>query len=151
MGVVRSRTSALVALALAACAGRGARPGEGGARFDPARARAEVAWLADPARAGRGVGTPGGAEAAAWIADRLREAGVAPAFDGGYLQPFDAPFRSTLRDGNAVAVGGAPLALARDFLPLDFSDDGAVEGELVFAGYGITAPELGYDDYAGLE
>jgi len=150
---VRPRpTLAILALALAACAGRSRSPGASDPSFDPARARAEVTWLADPARTGRGVGTAGGAEAVAWIADRFREAGVAPAFDGGYLQRFDAPFRSTLRPGgNALAIGGAPLALGRDFLPLDFSDDGAVEGELVFAGYGITAPELGYDDYAGLD
>jgi hypothetical protein len=36
-------------------------------------------------------------------------------------------------------------------LPFGFTDDGRVEGELVFAGYGISAPELGYDDYAGLD
>ncbi len=35
--------------------------------------------------------------------------------------------------------------------PLGFSDDGKVEAEVVFAGYGLTAPELGYDDYAGLD
>ena len=142
----------LVALGLlAACGPRLAtRPGpERG--YDAARAAAEVAWLADPARTGRGVGTPGGPEAAAWIAARLAEAGLRPALDGGYLQPFEAPFRASLGDRNSLAIGGASAAPGTDFLPLGFSDDGAVEGELVFAGYGITAPELGYDDYAGLD
>jgi len=119
--------------------------------FDPARARAEVEWLADPARTGRGIGTTGGAEAAAWIADRFREAGLEPAFADGFLQKFDAPFRATLGERNALSVGDASPALGSGWLPLGFSDDGAAEGELVWAGHGITAPELGYDDYAGLD
>jgi len=119
--------------------------------FDAARARADATWLADPARGGRGTGTPGGREAAAWIGEQFREAGLAPAFEGGYAQPFQAPFRASLKDGNALSVGGAALALPADFLPFGFSDDGEVEAELVFAGYGISAPDLGYDDYAGLE
>src|SRR5262249_47986799 len=49
--------------------------------------------------------------------------------------------------------GASPRAFAPgpDFLPFTFSDDGDVAGEVVFAGYGITAPPLGYDDYAGLD
>jgi hypothetical protein len=119
--------------------------------FDPGRARAEVEWLADPARTGRGTGTPGGLAAVAWIADRLADAGLRPAFDAGYLQTFEAPFRATLGGANALAVDGVAAPLGDGFTPLGFSDDGAVEAEVVFAGYGITAPELGYDDYAGLD
>jgi len=150
---VRSRL-AFVLLLASACGPRLAtRPlprveGEG---FDPARARAEVEWLADPARTGRGIGTAGGAEAAAWIADRFREAWLAPAFADGFLQKFDAPFRATLGERNALTIGEASPALGPGWLPLGFSDDGAVDGELVWAGHGITAPELGYDDYAGLD
>jgi hypothetical protein len=118
---------------------------------DVARARAEVAWLADPARGGRGVGTPGAAEAAGWIGDRFREARLPPAFGGSYAQTFEAPFRATLKDGIALRVGAYAPALRDEWLPFGFSDDGSVEGELVWAGYGITAPDLGYDDYAGLD
>jgi hypothetical protein len=39
----------------------------------------------------------------------------------------------------------------KEFLPLLFSDSGNHSGELVFAGWGISAPDLGYDDYAGLD
>jgi hypothetical protein len=121
------------------------------AAVDPGRVRAEVAWLADPARGGRGIGTAGGAEAATWIADRLREAGLAPAGPAGYLQRFEAPFRATLGERNALALGAAAPALGSGWVPLGFSDDGTVEAEVVFAGYGISAPDLGYDDYAGLD
>jgi hypothetical protein len=139
---------ALLAALLSACAARDR------ARTPPADvgiARAEVAWLADPAREGRGVGTAGGDEAAAWIAARFEEAGLAAASSAGYLQPFEAPFRATLKDGNALQLGDEALALERDWVPFGFSDDGTVEAEVVWAGYGITAKELGHDDYAGLD
>jgi len=120
-------------------------------RFDAALATAEVTWLADPARTGRGVGTPGNAASAAWLAERFQEIGLQPAGTERFLQPFEAPFRASLRPGNTLALGGTPVALETGWLPFSFSDDGHAEGELVFAGYGITAPELGYDDYAGLD
>ncbi len=141
----------LAVLALAACGPRLATRPAGEAAFDPERARANVAWLADPAREGRGLGTAGADAAARFIADALHDAGLAPAFESGYQQPFDAPFRATLGPGNALVLAGKEAALGKDFLPLGFSDDGRLEAEVVFAGYGITAPELGYDDYAGLD
>jgi hypothetical protein len=141
----------LVLLLAAGCGPRLAtRPGPEG-EFDPVRARAEVEWLADGARAGRGVGTAGGPAAAGWIAERFAAAGLAPAFDAGYLQTFDAPYGATLGERNALSVGGRALGMGSDFLPFGFSDDGTVEAELVWAGHGITAPELGHDDYAGLD
>jgi hypothetical protein len=122
-----------------------------GAAPDPVRARAAVAWLADPARAGRGTGLPGNAEAAAWVAEQMREIGLLPAGDGSYRETFEAPFRAALGPGNALALGATAPVLSKGWQPFTFSDDGAVEGELVWAGYGITAPEVGYDDYAGLD
>jgi Peptidase family M28/PDZ domain/PA domain len=52
-----------------------------------------------------------------------------------------------------TATGAAPRTFVggTDFLPFTFSMDGDVASEVVFAGYGITAPPLGYDDYAGLD
>ena len=148
-----ARPAALLALAAACAAPRPRERGTADSQIDAERARADVYWLADPAREGRGIGTSGSAEAVRFIADRFREAGLDPAFGDGWVQTFDAPYRATLKEGNALSVGAAahPLALGKDWLPLDFSDDGAAEGEIVFAGYGITAPELGYDDYAGLD
>jgi hypothetical protein len=119
--------------------------------FDGARAKADVAWLADPAREGRAVGTKGLAAAAAWIEARMKAIGLAPAGADGYRQPFDAPVGARLGDGNALTIGATTPKLSAAWLPFTFSDDGKVEGELVFAGYGITAPALNYDDYAGLD
>jgi hypothetical protein len=139
-----------VALLLLACAASRPFPAAE-PRFDAVAAKADVTWLADPARTGRGVGTSGNGETATWLAARFGEAGLRPAGTDGYLQPFEAPFRATLKPGNELTLGGGLLALGTDWQPFTFSDDGQATGELVFAGYGISAPELGYDDYAGLD
>jgi hypothetical protein len=136
---------------LTACSHRPPVPPAARPPFDAERAKADVAWLADPARTGRGVGTPGGAAAEAWIADQFREAGLAAAFPSGYAQGFEAPFRASLGEGNAFGILGVTAALSTDWLPFGFSDDGEVQGEIVFAGYGITAPDLHYDDYDGVD
>jgi hypothetical protein len=150
-GMPAPRRLASLALLAAACApSLVERPGPEPV-LDADRARAEVAWLADAARGGRAAGTPGDAQATRWIAERFREAGLSPAFGGAFAQELEVPFRATLKDRNAVAIGGAAAALRDEWLPFGFSDDGQVEGEVVFAGYGITAPDLGYDDYAGLD
>lgn len=138
-----------LSLLLSACAAGARAPPEKDA--DVARARAEVGWLADAAREGRGVGTRGGDEAARWIAARFDEAGLAPAYGDGYLQWLEAPYRATLKGGNALQLGSAALVLEQDWIPFGFSDDGTVEAEVVWAGHGITAPDLGHDDYAGLD
>jgi hypothetical protein len=149
---MRSRRTTPLVLALLACSS--VRPGERGGegRIDAAEARRDVTWLADPARTGRGVGTPGNAAAAEFVAGRMRALGLRPAgAGGGFLQPFEAPVRASLAGENALALDGAGLRVHEDWQPFTFSDDGVVEGELVWAGYGITAPALGWDDYAGLD
>jgi hypothetical protein len=141
-------------LLLAACSGlppRAPWADEVEATIRAEDARADVEWLADPARTGRGVGTPGSAQAAEWIAARMQALGLEPAGEQGFLQPFEAPVGARLEGENALAIAGATLALSQDWHPFTFSDSGVAEGELVFAGYGITAPDLGYDDYLGLE
>jgi aminopeptidase YwaD len=148
---MRRPTVPAIALVLASCAPSRPIPTPADPVFDGARAKADVTWLADPARAGRGVGTPGIDDAANWIEARMKALGLAPAFADGYRQTFEAPVGARLLDANALALAGKEQKLSVDWLPFPFSDDGKVEGELVFAGYGITAPELGYDDFAGID
>ncbi|HEX7181062.1 MAG TPA: M20/M25/M40 family metallo-hydrolase [Thermoanaerobaculia bacterium] len=118
------------------------------------RYRSDVQWLADDAREGRGVGTQGLDEARDWIAARLRELGLEPGEKGGaWFQSFEVPVAVEVGEGTAVAIDGKPLARS-DFQPASFSssgNEGRAEGELVVAGYGITAPELNVDDYHGIE
>ena len=111
----------------------------------------DAAWLADDARTGRGVGTDG-LEAAAQEIERLfREIGLAPAGERGtFRQAFEVTVKLSAGASTALELDGDPTA-AESFRPLPFSKSGSVQGEIVFAGYGITAPEQGRDDYAGLE
>ena len=146
------RALALVlVLALAAGAANAATP-----------AIPSAGWLLDQVKAlttaemeGRASGTAGADHAASHIAAAFKQAGLAPGGPGaGYLQTFEVPTGIRLGSANALEVVGAaarPLLLGRDFTPLAVSADGAAEAELVFAGYGITAPDLGYDDYEGLD
>jgi aminopeptidase YwaD len=115
-----------------------------------------VRELAGPAMDGRAAGTPGADRAAAYVAGHFQRIGLKPLGDQGtYFQRF--PVLTRVRPGPdntlRVAAGGQARAFVpgTDFLPFAFSDDGDVRGEAVFAGYGITAPPLGYDDYAGLD
>jgi hypothetical protein len=115
----------------------------------------QVKILSAPETEGRGSGTPGAERAARHIAAGFQAAGLRPGGDRGtYLQTFSVPTGIRLGRANALELlSPAPraLALGRDFTPLAVSADGVEEGEVVFAGYGITAPGLGWDDYASLD
>jgi hypothetical protein len=106
---------------------------------------------------GRASGTAGADRAAQYIAEHFRRLGLRPGGDaGGYLQAFSVHTRVRLDADNGLELkepGGAHRAFAPgpDYLPFAFSDDGDVSADLVFAGFGISAPPLGYDDYAGLD
>jgi hypothetical protein len=118
------------------------------------RMRADLEFLTSPPVDGRASLTQG-ADAAAWfLATELRKAGLHPAVSDSYLQPFDlVPVRLD-RDRLSVTVRVA--GAEQQFTPaaVFFPDPGReidLTLDVVFAGYGITAPEFGYDDYAGLD
>lgn len=115
----------------------------------------QVKILSAPETEGRSSGTPGADRAARHIAGVFKGAGLAPGGDSAtYLQSFPVTTGIRLGATNAFTVlspAARPLALGRDFMPLAVSADGSETGDLVFAGYGISAPELHYDDYAGLD
>lgn len=108
---------------------------------------ADVTWLADDAREGRGVGTGGIDAAADWLADRFKALGAEGAFAGGsYFQPLEVPVGVKVGQGTKLAIDGKPVA-AGDFVPTGFSGQGAAKGTTVAMGYGVSARELGYDDW----
>src|SRR5262245_53609108 len=115
----------------------------------------DVKALSSPAMAGRRSGTPGAEAAARHIAAAFRAAGLGPGGDaGGYEQAFEVPTGVRLGAPNLLAIvapAARTLAVGRDFTPLTVSGDGARSGDVVFVGYGITAPDLGYDDYTGID
>ncbi len=101
--------------------------------------------------AGRLTGTPEYRRAADWVADQLKGWGVKPAGDqGGYLLDFSAP-TTTVDSVGSITVTGPfgtrELEFPKDYFPGSNSASGDLTAELVYAGFGISAPELGYDDY----
>jgi len=115
------------------------------------RFEADASWLADDAREGRGVGTAGIDAAGAWIAQRFRDLGFLPAGDSnGYRQPFDVEVEVKSGAGTRLEIDGRPVE-SDLYVPTAASAPGPAGGEVVPVGYGITAPELGYDDYAGID
>jgi hypothetical protein len=114
-----------------------------------------VKALAAPEMEGRGSGTGGAERAARHIAAELQRAGLQPGGDAGtWEQAFTVPTGIRFAEGNALGITApTPRAfvLGRDFVPLTVSADGGREGEVLFAGYGITAPDVGWDDYTGLD
>jgi Tol biopolymer transport system component len=124
---------------------------------------AHVDFLAADALEGRLTGSAGSRQAADYVADQLIHAGLRPlGSNGTFFQEFEfnAGFkpvagenrlRATPGDGGGPAIAFVPET---DFRALSFTENGEVEGEVVFAGYGLTAPGKGgeaYDSYAGLD
>ena len=138
---------------------------DGLASISPAETYDIVKTLARPEYAGRLTGAPGYTAAAQWAAKRLAAWGLKPiSGKDGYLQPYASPYTVIdkaemtilLPDGpadpaKAPAYKEMKLVPEKDFLPLLYSDSGDKTAEAVFAGWGISAPEIGYDDYAGLD
>ncbi|MBI3469263.1 MAG: M28 family peptidase [Planctomycetes bacterium] len=121
------------------------------------RVLADVKFLASDELEGRGVGTKGLDMAADYIRGQFRTAGLKPALpDGGYFQTFEMPNGGKLQEPNRIAFRGpdgqtVELGLNKDFIPLAASGGGQFMAPVVFAGYGITAPEFSYDDYADVD
>lgn len=122
---------------------------------DPSRYLNDVKSLASPEMEGRGAGTKGLTRAEHLIEKRYKELGLQPAGVNGYLQPFTVVTGARLKSDNRFLVesGGSRhnLKINQDFVPFSFSASGEVTAPLVFAGYGATADEFHYDDYAGLD
>lgn len=134
----------------------GCQTGGTKARFSADEFHSHIAYLADDKLEGRGLGSNGIDVAADYIAEKFAAAGVTPGGDDGtYFQHFDATLRRELEPATSLTVTGVDglgvLKLNRDYAPLSVSGNGDVTGPVVFAGYGITAPEFNYDDYANID
>jgi hypothetical protein len=125
-------------------------------RVQPERYIQDVRYLASPELEGRGAGTKGLERAADYMEARFKQLGLQPAGERGtYRQPFQVTTGAKPGPGNRIQTRVAgktnQVTLNADFVPLSFSRNGQVEGQVVFAGYGITAPEFHYDDYSGID
>ena len=131
------------------------------ADVDPGAYLAHIQYLASPELKGRATGSPELEKAADYIAGQFRSFGLRPV-DGknsadltNYELPFPAELGARLGPANALSVSDAgtrqTLTEGQDYVPFTFSTNGKFSGPVVFAGYGITAKEHNYDDYAGID
>jgi len=122
---------------------------------DPSRYLDDIKSLTAPSMEGRGDDTKGLARAAHLLEKRYHELGLKPAGTNSYFQPFTVITGAKLQADNRFSVqeGGQKqgLKLNQDFVPFSFSSSGSVSATVVFAGFGASADEFGYDDYAGVD
>src|SRR5262245_28022470 len=110
-----------------------------------------VKFLSSDEMKGRGDGSPELDKAADYIASQFRTLGFRPMGDDNtYFQKFQLTTGAKLGPNNDLQLNGKNLKINDEFVPITCSNTAAFDGQLVFAGYGITAPELHYDDYEGV-
>jgi len=156
---MRTATAAIVGALIFAAHGC-ATTGGGGDRLGPVSRdalEAHVRFLASDLLEGRMTGTRGYEVAAGYVESQYRQLGLAPGGTDGYRQ--DVPYTASLiqpdKSSLTLLRGGRATKLKwkADFFcgcdPLDVRP--AVRAPMVFAGYGVHAPQSGHDDYAGLD
>jgi Zn-dependent M28 family amino/carboxypeptidase len=125
--------------------------------FSEARYRAHIERLASDEFAGRAPRTVGETKTLEYIEQEFRKAGLEPGVGGSFLQPVPLVEITTHADATMDVRGpGGRLALrhADDMVVWTrrpVPESRVKDAELVFAGYGIVAPEYGWNDYAGLD
>lgn len=125
------------------------------ATIDGGEARALAQELAGVEYRGRMTGEPELYQAASRITDLWREWGITPVGDTSFQQPYTVLSsrvtgiaHCTLQVPDAAAITFSDI---EDFHPFPYGGSTPVTGDVVFAGYGIHAPDLGYDDYADID
>ncbi|MBI3259270.1 MAG: M28 family peptidase [Ignavibacteriae bacterium] len=131
-----------------------------------AKLQTHIKYLASDELEGRGSGSAGNRKAAEYIAGFFKQNNIPP-LGSSYFQEFNVPTSIAIADGNKFALEitvqqvGVPIDQAKpvkvnwkvgnEYTPLSFSENGTATGKLIFAGYGISAPDLKYDDFEGID
>jgi Zn-dependent M28 family amino/carboxypeptidase len=134
--------------------------------IDGEKIRAHVKFLADDLLEGRGPGLRGSELAAKYIATQFALYGLKPAGDNGtYLQQINFVGMKAIPEKTTMSLlpkHAAGIGIELHSIDLKYADDYTVsnrtltptvdvEAPIVFVGYGVTAPEFGWDDYAGID
>ena len=124
----------------------------------PEAIEAHMRFLADDLLEGRGTGTRGYEIAAKYLVDQFEAMGLEPGAPGGsYFQPVALRRLRLIPEESSVTLTSdghqQSLTFGKEFLmlPPKGRTETSVSAPVVFVGYGVVAPELGYDDYAGLD
>jgi hypothetical protein len=119
-----------------------------------ARVAEDIRYLSSDELEGRGPGTKGLEKAAEYIRQRFQGLGLqGPAEGGAFMRPFEISVDTEVLVEKTSLVLRGPngeelkLKLAEDYQPLATGGSGKAKAPVVFAGYGISAPKLEYDDY----
>lgn len=112
-----------------------------------------------PKYQGRGAGSAGYDSVASWIVQNLKVWGVKPAGENNsFYQEFSMPYTQVNSPGEVELLVfqendtlKKKYSIPDQFFPGHNSDKGEVVGEVVYVGFGISAPDLGYDDYKGID
>jgi len=116
--------------------------------------------LCSPEFNGRLTGTPEFTASAEWVAGKFKEWGIKPAGDDGdYFQRFNFAYTDVNDIGslalNLTQTDGSVIkknyTYPDEYYPGMNSGSGEITAEVVFVGYGVSAPELNYDDYKGID
>ncbi len=115
--------------------------------------KSDLYFLAGDGFRGRLTDTPENGLAAEFIKSRFERMGLKPAYNGSFFQPFNL-VTATLGTENVMHIISGEndrmvLRPGQDYFPQNFSASAHVRGSIVFAGFGITSPDLNYDDYKG--
>lgn len=114
-----------------------------------------IKYLASDKLEGRYPGSTGGILAMNYLSKEFKTYGLTPYGDSSYIQPFEMITGLQLGSGNTLELikdgESEKYEVETDWMPLSFTSNGNMSGDLVFTGYGITAPDLKYDDYEGID
>jgi Zn-dependent M28 family amino/carboxypeptidase len=150
------RIAATGLLALLAACGKTQGPGDA-TSFSEERYRAHIERLSSDEFGGRGPGTAGEQKTIAYIEQEFRAAGLEPGIGDGFVQAVPAiEIRTTPDPVMRVRGPRGELELRNvdDFVVWTrrpVPESSVTDAEIVFAGYGIVAPEYEWNDYAGLD
>jgi Zn-dependent M28 family amino/carboxypeptidase len=124
------------------------------ASVDAGKIRAHVKFLADDALEGRYPGLRGADIAAKYIATQFALDGLQPAGDNGtFFQSVNFVGVKTIPEKTSLSIGSMPLTFGSDFVVSNqqHTAGAEIDAPIVFVGYGVTAPEYGWDDYKGID
>src|SRR5215471_8064738 len=149
------RKLGFVLIAGLACAQTGlrTRAGTGLDGIDTRRIKADLTFLSSDALEGRRSLERGSEVAIQWIASQFATSGLKPLVGDSFLQPVPLIEFTVDRGATSLIVhhaGNTATWHAPDAIG-NFANEGTAAGAVVFAGYGISAPDLGYDDYSGID
>jgi hypothetical protein len=125
------------------------------ASFSPEEYKKHLEYLSSDEMKGRDTPSAELDTCAHYIARYFAKHGLSPAGDNGtWFQDFNL-LKNSLADPNLLTIIAGeeetPYQIKNDYVPIYFTANRLIEAPVVFAGYGITAPEYDYDDYAGVD